>query len=318
VTAEGPPLFVLGVRRSGTTLLRVMLDRNSELAVPDESYFVPQLARRHRGGVDPAAFVDDLRRLSTLVEWGLDPDAVGARLHPGMTAGEAIGAVFEAYAADRGKPRWGDKTPLYMQHLPLLERLFPTAKFVHLVRDGRDATISFLAVPAGIMTAGWGYPRDARGFAAQWATEVCAARALGRRLGTDRYLEVRYEELVADPPATLRAVCRFGRLEYDDGMLGYVGETASARKAHQQRLNEPPRVGVRDWRAEMSAEDRAAFEAVAGDLLAELGYETAVRGSSPMRLAAYRAKTAAWRAVGAAVQRSPLWRRRHPVLRSGH
>ena len=103
-----------------------MLDRNPELAVPDESYFVPQLARRHRGTVEPASFVDDLRRLPTLVEWGLAPDAVGSRLRPGMTTGEAIAAVFEAYAAERGKPRWGDKTPLYMQHLPLLERLFPT------------------------------------------------------------------------------------------------------------------------------------------------------------------------------------------------
>ena len=64
-------MIVLGVRRSGTTLLRVMLDRNPALAVPDESYFVPQLARRHRGTVEPASFVDDLRRLPTLAEWGL-------------------------------------------------------------------------------------------------------------------------------------------------------------------------------------------------------------------------------------------------------
>ena len=100
-----------------------------------------------------------------------------------MTTGEAIGAVFAAYAAERGKARWGDKTPLYMQYLPLLERLFPDARFVHLIRDGRDAALSFLSVPAGIMTEGWGHPRDAAGFACQWATEVRAARELGRRVG---------------------------------------------------------------------------------------------------------------------------------------
>ena len=310
---DAPPLIVLGVRRSGTTLLRVMLDRNPELAVPDESYFVPQLARRHRGRVDPAAFVDDLRRLPTLVEWGLSPDAVAARLREGMSRGEAIAAVFAAYAAERGKTRWGDKTPLYMQYLPLLERLFPEAAYVHLVRDGRDAATSFLEVPAGIMTAGWGHPRDAAGFAAQWAIEVRGARALGRRVG-ERYIEVRYEELVASPGEELRRICAFAGLEYDDAMLGYVGQTDSARKEHQRRLDEPPRVGVRDWRTEMPPEDVAAFESVAGDLLGDLGYDVSIRGSDRRRLAAYEAKTRAWRAVGAVTQRSPLWRRRHPVL----
>jgi Sulfotransferase family len=314
VRAAGPPVIVLGVRRSGTTLLRVMLDRNPALAVPDESYFVPQLARRHRGTVDPPSFVDDLRRLPTLVDWGLSPEVVTRRLRAGMTTGEAISAVFEAYAAERGKPRWGDKTPLYMQHLPLLERLFPEARFVHLVRDGRDAALSFLSMPAWIMTAGWGHPRDAAGFASQWVTEVRAARDLGARVGPGRYHELRYEALVADPAAELRQVCVFAGLDYDDEMLGYVGQTESARKEHQQRLNEPPRVGVRDWRTGMAADDRAAFEAVAGDQLDELGYEVSERGHDGRRLAAYRAKTAAWRAVGALTQRSPLWRRRHAVL----
>jgi hypothetical protein len=315
VPAE-PPLIVLGVRRSGTTLLRVMLDRNQALAVPDESYFVPQLARRHRRRVDPAAFVDDLRRLPTLVEWGLSPDAVSARLRDGMTTGEGIAAVFEAYAAERGKSRWGDKTPLYMQYLPLLEQLFPEAVYVHLVRDGRDAATSFLEVPEGIMTAGWGHPRDAAGFAAQWATEVRAARSLGERVGAGRYLEVRYEALVAAPGDEVRRICRFAGIEYDDAMLGYVGQTESARKDHQKRLDEPPRVGVRDWRTEMPPEDVSAFESIAGDLLRELAYEVSTPGSDRRRLAAYEAKTRAWRAVGAFTQRSPLWRRRHAILQA--
>ena len=307
-------MIVLGVRRSGTTLLRVMLDRNPELAVPDESYFVPQLARRHRTPVDPAAFLDDLRRLPTLVDWGLSPASVQARLRPGMTTDDAIAAVFAAYAAERGKARWGDKTPLYMQHLDLLERLFPDARFVHLIRDGRDAGLSFLSVPAGLMTEGWGHPRDAAGFACQWATEVASARELGARVGGQRYRELRYEALVADPEGELRTVCSFAGLEYDPAMLDYVGQTDSARKAHQQRLNEPPRQNVREWRTEMSESDRHAFEEVAGALLAELGYEVEIRGTARGKLAAYRLRTGAWRGVGVLVQRSPLWSRRHPPL----
>ena len=143
-----------------------------------------------------------------------------------------------------------------MQHLPLLERLFPTGGFVHLIRDGRDAALSFLAVPPGIMTEGWGHPRDARGFACQWATEVRAARALGARVGAPRYLEVRYETLVADPEAELRHVCRLAALVYDDEMLGYVGRPTPPARSTSSGSNEPPRVGVRDWRTEMAAGGR--------------------------------------------------------------
>jgi sulfotransferase family protein len=307
-------VIVLGVRRSGTTLLRVMLDRNRALAIPDESYFVPQLAQRHPTPVDPSAFLDDLRRLPTLVEWRLSPDAVSGRLRAGMTTGEAIGAVFAAYAAGHGKERWGDKTPLYMQHLGLLERLFPDARYVHLIRDGRDAALSFLSVPRGLMTEGWGHPRDVRGFACQWASEIRAARSLGSRLRPDRYLELRYERLVAEPEAIVRRACAFAGLEFDAAMLDYVGRTDSARKEHQQRLNEPPRRGVRDWRAEMAPGDRRAFEDVAGALLDALGYDVERNGSARLRVASYRARAAAWRGVGALVQRSPLWSRRHPVL----
>lgn len=310
------PLLVLGVRRSGTTLLRVMLDRHPRLAVPDESYFVPQLARRHRDPVDPDEFVEDLRRLPTIREWEIDPDAVRGRLRGGMTTGQAIAAVYEQYAADRGKERWGDKTPMYMQYLPLLERLFPDALYVDLVRDGRDAALSFLSMPRGIVTETWAHPRTAADFACQWRTEVAAARALGRRVGPRRYLPVRYEELVAEAEGTLRRICEFASLPYDGVMLGYAEEVDVSGKPHQQSLKRPPTPGLRDWRTAMSREDVAAFEEVAGDLLDELGYgastRTTLRGRA--RLARYAALTAAWRAAGAVVQRSPLWRRRHPRL----
>ncbi len=316
---SAPPLFVLGVRRSGTTLLRVILDRSQELAVPDESYFVPQLADRHSGTVDVDDFVDDLRRLPTLRDWGVPTEEVRARLRPGMPLGAAVAAVYETYAARCGKARWGDKTPMYMAHLPLLERLFPQARYVHLIRDGRDACLSFLAMPRGIVTEGWGHPRTAAGFACQWRTEVEAAGALGRRVG-GRYLEVRYEDLVSGPAPVVERICAFAGLAFEPGMLDYAGAVDVSAKPHQQRLRQVPTPGVRHWRDQMPAPDVAAFEAVAGDVLGGLGYEMATRPATGARLrgraelAGYAAKSAAWRAAGRAVRRSPLWTRRHPRL----
>jgi hypothetical protein len=307
---EAPPLIVLGVRRSGTTLLRVMLDRSSRIAIPDESYFIPQLAHRHGRAPRLEAFLEDVRRLPTVREWGLTPGEIESRLRSGMTTGEAIAAVFAAYAAKHGKQRWGDKTPLYMQHLPLLERLFPEALYVHLIRDGRDAAVSFLAMPEGIVTRTWAHPRDAAGFACQWRTEIAAAQALGRRLGPRRYLEARYERLAAEPEATARGICTFIGVSFDQAMIEYAGTVDLTGKPHQTRLAEPPTAGVRDWRTEMAPADVEAFEEVAGDLLARLGYEVrrdpaavpTLRGRA--RLVSYRLRLGAFNAAAALRHRS--------------
>ncbi|MFO7573351.1 MAG: sulfotransferase [Gaiellaceae bacterium] len=315
-----PPLLVLGVSRSGTTLLRVMLDRSPGIAIPDESFFIPLLARRHPRRVDPDRFHDDLRRIPTLVTWGLDPSAAAQRLRPGMATGEAIAAVFQAYAEQAGKLRWGDKTPMYMRHLGLLERLFPDAQYVHLIRDGRDAAASFLDLPAGTYTRTWAHPASAAEFACLWRTEVGAARELGRRVGRSRYHEVHYEELVTDPTGVVKGICTFAGLPFEPAMVEYAGAVDVSEKPHQQRLRQPPTAGVRDWRADLDAADARAFEAVAGDLLTELGYE--IREPSARRpgalariaLARYRVKLAAWNTSVSALQRSPLWRRRHPPL----
>jgi Sulfotransferase family len=314
-----PPLIVLGVSRSGTTLLRVILDRSPGIAIPDESFFVPLLARRHATPVDRERFLDDLSRLPTFVTWGLAPAEIERFLRDGMSQEEAIAAPFEAYAAQAGKPRWGDKTPMYMRHLPLLERLFGEAQFVHLVRDGRDAAVSFLRMAKGTFTRTWAHPESAAEFACLWRTEVEEARALGSRVGSSRYLEVRYEALVANPDETVRAICGFAEIPFEPAMLEYVGAVDVSAKPHQQRLLQAPTQGVRDWRSDLARDDVVAFEDVAGRLLAELGYETLRRPSTPSPSARaglgwYRSRLAAWNATASAIQRSPLWRRRHPRL----
>jgi hypothetical protein len=314
-----PPLIVLGVGRSGTTLLRVMLDRNTKLAIPDESFFMLPLARRHRGRVKADAFFADLRRLPRLREWGLEPDDVRPRLRDGMTTGEAIAAIFETYAEKAGKPRWGDKTPLYMQHLPLLERLFPDALWLHLVRDGRDAALSFLALGPGFSGTTWAQPHTVGQFAARWKVEIETARELGRRAG-DRYFELSYEDLVSEPDPQLRRICEFASLPWEPEMLAYAGSVDVSKLPEHQRLAQPPTPNVRNWREEMPATDARAFEDVAGDVLRDSGYELlspearypTARGRR--ELARFRLLYRSWNATTNVVQSSPLWTRSHPTV----
>ena len=243
-------MIVLGVGRSGTTLLRVMLDRSSEIAIPYESFFVTPLAHRHGSRPNLDDFLDDLGRFYQLYEWGISPDDVRPRLREGMTTGEAIAAVFEVYAEHEGKPRWGDKTPLYMQHLPVLERLFPDALWVHLVRDGRDAALSFLSLPEGFSGKTWALPRTAAQFAARWRTEILSARRLGAHVG-GRYLELRYEDLVTEPERELRRVCEHASLSWEPAMLDHTRVSDAARDARAQEPRAaadagPPRLAQPD------------------------------------------------------------------------
>ena len=313
------PLIILGVGRSGTTLLRVMLDRNSELAIPYETFFVPQLAHRHGRRPSIDEFVDDLGRLRTLYDWGIRPEDVRPRLRAGMTTSEAIAAIFETYADRQGKPRWGDKTPLYMQQLPLLERLFPDALWVHLIRDGRDAALSFLELPEGFSGKTWAQPQTVAQFAARWRTEILAARRLGRHAGS-RYLELRYEDLVAEPERELGRVCDHASLPWEDGMLDHTRVSDAANMPEHRNLAQPPTPGLRDWRSQMSRDGALAFEQVAGDVLRGAGYELLEAGCryptprGRIELARFATLSRSWNLTAAAYQRSPLWRRSHPPL----
>jgi hypothetical protein len=313
------PVVILGVSRSGTTLLREMLNRGPELAIPSESYFVPQLWDRHGPSPDVDAAIADLVTTPRVREWGISEHDIRSRVGPRARFADIVTAVYRAYAERSRKSRWGDKTPLYMQHLDVLEHAFPGARYVHIVRDGRDAALSF----AGMRRRArfnLARPRSLDAFACQWRREVGDARRFGEQVARERYVEVRYEDLVRDPEPHLRRICKRAGLTFDAAMLEYHRHAGSAAGEDHRRLAEPPALRTR-WPEEM---DRAAlrrFEAIAGDRLSELGYPL-IHPPAERRLATYAAaargaydlRVAAWRAGLAAYRRTPAWRLRQLAL----
>jgi Sulfotransferase family len=317
----GAPVVVLGVSRSGTTLLKQMLDRHPDLAIPTESYFLPQLWDRHGERPDREAFLADLPRLARLRDWNVSVDDVAERLPATPTFSAAVQAIYRAYADARGKPRFGDKTPSYMQELDLLERAFPGARYAHLIRDGRDAALSFLALRRK-PTFNLARPRGVGGFAVQWRREVERARRFGRERLGDRYGELRYEDLVSDPEASLARLCGVLGLEFDPAMLAYHQEPDAGTLRDHPKLAEPPTPGLRSWREQLPPRQAEFFEAIAGDLLAELGYErahpspsAAARARAAGTRAAMSARTGSWNAATGLARRSPAWRLRQAYNR---
>jgi hypothetical protein len=274
-----PFVLIVGRGRSGTTLLQAMLDAHPDLAIPPESHLLVKLSRGSRryerpDGFDVDRLLGDLDRHYGFRRWELPLDEVAADLrkpHPKDTA-EAVRRIWACYARRFGKTRYGDKTPINVMHIPRLAAFLPESRFVHIIRDGRDVTLSFLDQSFGA--------ESVREGAYRWRRDVMTGRRDGARLTHTRYREVRYEALVEEPAAVLPEVCEFLGLSFEPQMLEYARHrdrvlAPKIRPAHEG-LSLPPTTGLRDWRRDMPPQDLVVFEVIAGDLLSELGYERAV------------------------------------------
>jgi hypothetical protein len=262
--------FVIGSARSGTTLLRMILNAHPEVAVPPESRFVVELYRS-----DEVRVEDFLARLDAhqrWASWDTPIENVRAQLAEVTTLPypDAIEAAYLAFAKNRNKKRYGDKTPRYIEHIPLLSRLWPEAKFVHLVRDGREVALSYADVPFG--------PSTVAKAAALWKERVVLGLEQGRSLGPKRYAEVRYEHLLSRPQEEIESLCSFLELDFDPAMLDY-SEQARSEVLDRAKLYNPhvtkSITKTRSWDEQMPPSQVEVFEAVAGDTLQELGYERA-------------------------------------------
>jgi hypothetical protein len=267
------PIFIVGCPRSGTGLLRDLLRAHPRLTFPTESHFIPTFYRGYgdphteREAVDLAARI---LRLEWIRSWNVA--LTPADFAPDRSYHAVVSRLFEAWARKENKPRWGDKTPHGVLDIAALVEVFPAAKVVHIIRDGRDVALSWLKTgfePRNLFTA-----------ANLWKRYVSAGRDDGATLPRDTFREIRYESLLSRPADTMRDVCEF------------VGETFSEAVLHPNylpRIMRPAIIGTRTprvrsrteidpanlakWKTDMTPSDRVLFESVAGDLLSSLGYE---------------------------------------------
>ena len=200
--------------------------------------------------------------------------------------------ALDAYARLlRNKPQAShilDKHPGYALCLPLMDRLLPTCKVVHIIRDGREVAVSMMSAKRRI-----GFGEGAvHGATREWADHVRHARHAGQTLGKDRYLEVRYEELMQRPQDGLRTIFRFAGLNAAEDLVERIAS------AHRMEVNQVSRGNTEVnalrstpdaiWKAKLTLEERWTMDRLAGDLLTELGYGSpgwwSIRRWDPVRL----------------------------------
>jgi hypothetical protein len=279
-----------------------MLDNHPLLAVSNDPHFIP-FAPGVRDGLDPPVtpeLVDWLLAYRAFARLGLDEGTVRTTAAGTRTFSELVAALYDAFGRARGKLLAGEKTPRYVRYLPLLHALFPAARVVHIVRDGRDVALS---------TLDWARADRGPGRFRLWQDEPVAVCALSWRwhvstgmrdgavLGRERYLETRYEQLVAEPESALRAIAAFLELPYAAEMTEFhQGRTRADPGLSAKSAWLPPTLGLRDWRVQMPERDVELYEAIAGDLLARHGYERAFLTISDETAARAERARAAWHA----------------------
>lgn len=250
------PFFVIGAPRSGTTYLAKVLDRHPGIVCTDETRVMTWINRALND------LPTDKRAIQTLRDRWI------AHLEtelPGLVA-----RFYEGLGARSGVV-WGDKNPHYADPktdpaaLQTIDRLFPRSRFIHIVRDGRNVVVS-------LMAKGWAlnvhYGVDV------WQRHVTHSRDFGRALEPGRFLELRYEDIVADEVAGVKSILDFLEVPEDDALTTYLRRGGSRDEPVSAPITPADRFGAPMWTERLRPEELAYAEHTLADLLVEYGYET--------------------------------------------
>jgi len=271
---EHSPIFIVGCPRSGTNLLRDLLRSHPHLAFPGESHFIPDFYKGYgnpKNEREARRLAARILRVNWVRPWGvqLDPSAFAED----RSYRQVVSRIYEEWARTQKKTRWGDKTPHYVTKISILLEIFPSAKIIHIYRDGRDVALSWLRVRFG--------PRNLFAAARDWQAMVGAGRQAGATLPHETYLEVRYESLLSHPERTMKHVCKFIGEQFTEAVLRPTAIRLGSRhprligaRRHWSPRTEIITNNTAKWKKNMSLSKRILFESVAGDLLETLGYET--------------------------------------------
>jgi hypothetical protein len=284
-----PVPFIVGVPRSGTTMLRLMLDAHSELAIPPKTMFLNLFLRSNCKQLSIHEFVYQLSDSPRWAIFGFEPDelinAMGVILKKtSANIPELIRAHYQAYAQKQGKTRWGgEKSGIQLKSMLEISLVLPEAHFIHIIRDARSVVLS-------LKKAYFTKNRNVVALANNWVTSITKAREKAQKL--PHYVEIKYEDLVLSTELNLQSICKFIELPYQSSMLNYY-QNASSRleelkrdpqygdyKTADEKINElfplisksPDISRIDAWKKELSIAEIREIESIAGKLLTDLGY----------------------------------------------
>ncbi len=274
------PVFMIGIQRSGSNLLRLMLNQLPEIAAPHPPHILQRMMPLlpHYGDLSEEEnfdrLVDDVCRLVEFnpVPWEgitLDRKEVASRCRERSLAA-VYGAVYDICAEAKGAKTWCCKSLANIHFVPQIEEYFKKPRYIYLYRDGRDVALSFRKAVVG--------EKHFYHIAREWAHIQELALKLQREIEPSRFLPVRYEDLIGDPEATTRKICDFLGVAYQPSMLDFhktpeAKRAASASELWHNVTSPVIKNNMQKFMREASRRDILIFESVAGQILDELKYD---------------------------------------------
>jgi hypothetical protein len=268
------PIFIVGAPRSGTSLLRNLLYSHPRLFFRSETQFIPAFYRVYgnpRSRRQALKLAKKMVKMEWVARWEEEIDV--GEMAEQDTFAEIVDNMFMQIARREGKSVWGDKTPHYVLDIDTLREIFPAARFIHILRDGRDASLSQLKANFG--------PRTIFYATVYWRKCVQAGLQSENSVPASQLIRILYEDLLLDTEKEMRRVCDFLELPFD---LDVCTPTPVALRYRKPIFRQAAKsYGTTDriipkntqkWKEEMSHADQVVFESVAGALLGQLGYET--------------------------------------------
>lgn len=278
------PILIIGTERSGSNLLRLVLNAHPNIAIPHPPHFMRYLAptapaygdlrdERNRRALTRDALTL-LRAHIHPWEHPIDEDRVVAAASPTLFG--VVSAIYEQYREAEGKPRWGCKSTFMVDYVAEVRAEYPNARFVWLVRDPRDVASS-----AKRSVFGHCHPFLT---AVLWRRQQESALAALERYGPGVVHRLRYEDLVREPAQEIGRLCVFVGEPFEQGMLEYHHGAAArrtARLAESWRNTDQPiaATSVGRYAEALTPTERTQVEMAVGPLLDRLGYPAGMRAA---------------------------------------
>jgi hypothetical protein len=241
------PIFIVGSPRSGTTLMRSLIDAHPSIFCPPcETFLFTNLNATFNGHIWKDHYEQLPFSRSALIQWFRN----------------YVLELFANLSLRAGKMRWAEKTPSHVLFLQFIDEVFPDSQVIHMIRNGYDVVRSLKNIH-------WA-PRDVRVNSREWIRHVKGGQRYGKQLSENRYIEVRFEKLLNDPEAVLKRLCIFLGEPYDPKMLDFHKPENNSWGIRLSPLKKKVETGKNK---DLSLFERYRFKKLAGDLMKELGYD---------------------------------------------